>query len=312
MTLRDVDDREERTRALRGLLGSPIVGADEQAYALIRLAGTSASRQHPAGDLRVPAQGRQHRCPRVRPADGGGAASALRITPASLSGRKRPPDEWPALSDRACVILLLTLVALERSGAQTAIAELARDVERAGADVHPPISVDFRQRSERVAFADGLDLLCAWGIVQHSPARARATRGKSKVMTRRCSRSIAGASPAAAPRPRGGARGDDAGPAHRRERAPSADPRGRESRPRGAARATADRGPRAAARRPRRRRSRLLPQPARADRERRGRRDRLRSRAAGRGQRLDRRRPVVHGRAVPHELNRQAGRPAAL
>ena len=90
------------------------------------------------------------------------------IRPASVSGRQRPPDEWPALSDRACVLLLLTLVALERGGAQTAIADLARDVERAGADVEPPLSVDFRARSERVAFADGLDLLCAWGVLEHT------------------------------------------------------------------------------------------------------------------------------------------------
>jgi uncharacterized protein (TIGR02678 family) len=66
------------------------------------------------------------------------------------------------------VLLLLTLVALERGGAQTAIAELAREVERGGADVEPPIEVDFRQRSARVAFADGLDLLCAWGVLEHT------------------------------------------------------------------------------------------------------------------------------------------------
>jgi uncharacterized protein (TIGR02678 family) len=32
----------------------------------------------------------------------------------------------------------------------------------------PPTTVDFRQRSERVAFADGLDLLCSWGIIEHT------------------------------------------------------------------------------------------------------------------------------------------------
>ncbi len=177
MILRDVDDREERTRALRGLLGSPIVGADEQAYALIRrhereLASTlqvTYGYQLEVGSTAARASG----LPTAE-----GLRRPLRIRPASISGQKRPPDEWPALSDRACVILLLTLVALERGGAQTAIAELARDVERAGADVHPPITVDFRQRSERVAFADGLDLLCAWGIVQH-------TSGSRESYTRR-------------------------------------------------------------------------------------------------------------------------------
>jgi uncharacterized protein (TIGR02678 family) len=72
------------------------------------------------------------------------------------------------LSDRGCLLVLLTLVALERGGAQTAIADLARDVERAGADVDPSVTVDFRERAERMAFADGLDLLCAWGVLEHT------------------------------------------------------------------------------------------------------------------------------------------------
>src|SRR5947208_297623 len=72
------------------------------------------------------------------------------------------------LDNRACVLLLMTLVALERGGVQTAIADLAQEVERAGTDVEPPVSVDFRQRSERMAFADGLDLLCAWGVIEHT------------------------------------------------------------------------------------------------------------------------------------------------
>jgi len=97
-----------------------------------------------------------------------GVRRPLHVRPASATGRARPRDEWPVLSDRGCVLLLLTLVALERGGAQTAIAELAREVERGGADVEPPIEVDFRQRSARVAFADGLDLLCAWGVLEHT------------------------------------------------------------------------------------------------------------------------------------------------
>jgi uncharacterized protein (TIGR02678 family) len=66
------------------------------------------------------------------------------------------------------VLLLLTLVALERGGAQTAIADLAREVQLAGADVDPPVAVEFRERAERLAFADGLDLLCAWGVLEHT------------------------------------------------------------------------------------------------------------------------------------------------
>jgi uncharacterized protein (TIGR02678 family) len=166
-TLRELDDHEERTRALRALLAVPFVGAGDPAYALVRRherelanrlqvtygyqleVGSTAAR---ASGLPTPA----------------GLRRPLRIRPASVSGRKRMPDEWAALSDRGCVLLLLTLVALERGGAQTAIAELAQEVERAGADVTPPVTVDFRQRSERMAFADGLDLLCAWGVIEHT------------------------------------------------------------------------------------------------------------------------------------------------
>lgn len=167
MTLRDVDDRDERARALRALLSAPFVDAGDPAYALIRrherdLATTlqvTYGYQLEVGSTAARASG-------LPTPDG--LRRPLRIRPASVSGRKRAPDEWTALSDRACVILLLTLVALERGGAQTAIADLARDVERAGADVEPPIAIDFRQRSERMAFADGVDLLCAWGIIEHT------------------------------------------------------------------------------------------------------------------------------------------------
>lgn len=167
MTLREIDDREERTVALRALLGGPFVGADEPAYALIRrherelastLQATYGYQLH-VGSTAARAMG----LPTPE-----GLRRPLRIRPASISGRKRPPDEWPALGDRASVVLLLTLVALERGGAQTAIAELAREVERAGADVEPPLGIDFRQRSERLAFADALDLLCVWGVVEHT------------------------------------------------------------------------------------------------------------------------------------------------
>ena len=167
MTLREIDDRDERTRALRALLTAPFVGAQAPAYALIRqhereLAATLQATygyQLEVGSTAARASG---------PPTPAGLRRPLRIRPASISGRKRPTDEWPVLTDRACVVLLLTLVALERGGAQTAIAELAREVERAGADVKPPIRVDFRERPERVAFADGLDLMCSWGVIAHT------------------------------------------------------------------------------------------------------------------------------------------------
>jgi uncharacterized protein (TIGR02678 family) len=166
-TLRELDDREERTQALRALLATPFVGAEEQAYALVRrhereLASTlqvTYGYQLEVGSTAARASG-------LPTPDG--LRRPLRIRPASVSGRKRAPDEWAALGDRACVLLLLTLVALERGGPQTAIAELGQEIERAGADVEPPITVDFRQRSERMAFADGLDLLCAWGVIEHT------------------------------------------------------------------------------------------------------------------------------------------------
>jgi uncharacterized protein (TIGR02678 family) len=167
VTLRELDDRGERTRALRALLAATFVGADEPAYALVRrhereLASTLQSTygyQLEVSSTAARASG---------PPTPAGLRRPLRIRPASISGRQRPLDEWPALGDRGCVLLLLTLVALERGGAQTAIAELARDVERAGADVDPPVSVDFRERSERLSFADGLDLLCSWGVLDHA------------------------------------------------------------------------------------------------------------------------------------------------
>ena len=177
MTLRELDDSAERTQALRALLTAPFLGAREPAYALVRrhereLAATLQSTygyQLEVGSTAARASG---------PPTPDGLRRPLRVPPASISGCRRPPDEWSALSDRGCVLLLLTLVALERGGAQTAIAELARDVERAGADVEPPVSVDFRERSERGAFADGLDLLCSWGVLEH-------TSGSHESYTRR-------------------------------------------------------------------------------------------------------------------------------
>jgi uncharacterized protein (TIGR02678 family) len=167
MTLRELDDREERTQALRALLAVAFVDASDPAYRLVRrhereLAATLQATygyQLEVGSTAARAVG---------PPTPAGLRRPLRIEPASTSGRKRPPDDWPALSDRGCLMLMLTLVALERGGAQTAIADLAREVERAAGDVEPPLVIDFRERSERVAFADGLDLLRSWGAIKHT------------------------------------------------------------------------------------------------------------------------------------------------
>lgn len=177
MTLRELDDREERTQALRALLTAPFVDAADPTFTLIRrhereLAATLQATYGYQLEVRST----------VARATGlptpAGLRRPLRIRPASVSGRRRPPDDWPVLSDRACVMLMLTLVALERGGAQTAIADLAREVERAGADVEPPLAVDFNERGERVAFADGLDLLRWWGVIEH-------TSGSHESYTRR-------------------------------------------------------------------------------------------------------------------------------
>lgn len=167
MTLRELDDRTERCKAMRALLAAPFLDAKDPTYALVRrhereLARTLQSTygyQLEVGSTAARATG---------PPTEQGLRRPLRIRPASVTGRRRAPDEWPALGDRACVLLLLTLVALERGGAQIAIADLARDVAYAAGDVEPPLSVDFRQRAERLAFADGLDLLRSWGVIEHT------------------------------------------------------------------------------------------------------------------------------------------------
>ena len=174
---------------MRALLAAPFVGADEPAYVLIRRHERElASALQVTYGYQLEVGSTAARASGLPTPDG--LRRPLRIKPASASGRKRPPDEWPVLNDRACALLLLTLVALERGGAQTAIAELAQEVERAGSDVEPPVGVDFRQRSERMAFADGLDLLCAWGGDQPHLGLARelhasrAGRGRSAVHRR--------------------------------------------------------------------------------------------------------------------------------
>jgi len=167
MTLRREDDREEHRTASRALLAAPFVDAHEPEYALIRRHERELARtlqttfgyQLQIGSTAARASG---------PPTDAGLHRPLRIRPQSATGRRRPVDAWPALSDRGCVLLLLTLAALERGTTQTVIAELARSVELAGAGADPVITVDFRARAERVAFADGLDLLCSWGVLQHT------------------------------------------------------------------------------------------------------------------------------------------------
>ncbi|MDP8968625.1 MAG: TIGR02678 family protein [Actinomycetota bacterium] len=167
MTLRREDDRDERRAATRALLAAPFVDARDPVYALIRRHERELARafqttfgyQLEIGSTAARASG---------PPTAAGLQRPLRIRPQSASGQRRPVDAWPTLSDRGCVLLLLTLAALERGTSQTVIAELARAVELAGAGADPVIAVDFRARAERVAFADGLDLLCAWGVLQHT------------------------------------------------------------------------------------------------------------------------------------------------
>jgi len=167
MTQREQEDRDERRTALRALLAAPFVDAADAAYSLVRrhereLASRLQSTygyQLEVGSTAARASG---------PPTPEGLRRPLRIRPASASGRRRPPDDWPVLGDRGCVLMLLTLVALERGGAQTAIADLARGVELAGADVDPPVVINFRERAERMALADGLDVLCGWGVLEHT------------------------------------------------------------------------------------------------------------------------------------------------
>jgi len=165
--VRTLEIEEEQRVAFRALLASLFVGAGVPAYALVRRHEPELARI--ATDvfgyrLHVGATAaRLVGAPTER-----SARRPLRAAPVSVSGRARPRDEWPALSDRAAVLLLCTLAALERGGAQTALAELARDTAAAAAECDAPIAVDFLARAERVAFADGLELLVAWGVLEHT------------------------------------------------------------------------------------------------------------------------------------------------
>jgi uncharacterized protein (TIGR02678 family) len=167
VTVGEIDAREERTRALRALLSAPLLDAGDPDYALVRrhereLARTLQSTlgyQLEVGSTAARASG---------PPTPDGLRRPIRVPPTSLSGRRRPVDEWPALDDRGCLLLLLTLASLERGGRQIALADLALEVERSGADIDPTVTVDFRERRERAAFADGLEVLCGWGVLEHT------------------------------------------------------------------------------------------------------------------------------------------------
>ena len=177
--LRALEVADERREALRALLAAPFVGAGESAYALVRHHERELART--AADLlgyRLEVGATAARL--SGPPTSDGVRRPIRIRPVSASGHARPVDEWPALSDRAAVLLFLTLAALERGGAQVAIADLARAVAQAGADADPPIAVDFDARHERVAFADGLDLLVAWGVVAHTAGARESYRRREQ------------------------------------------------------------------------------------------------------------------------------------
>lgn len=156
---------DERRSALRALLAEPFVGAEAEAFRLIRRHDLELVRR--CADLLgyhlhvTPSFARLVKVPTERSLRRG-----LRVPPSGVSARDRSRDEWPRLSDRGVVLLFLTLAALERGGQQTVIGELADDVASAGARCDPPLPVDFERRTERVAFADGLELLCHWGVLR--------------------------------------------------------------------------------------------------------------------------------------------------
>lgn len=164
---RALDVVAERREAMRALLATPFVDASDPVFRLVRHHERELART--AADLfgyRLEIGATAARL--SGPPTAAGLHRPVRIRPASATGRARAVDEWPALSDGAAVLLFLTLAALERGSAQVALADLARAVAQAGADAEPPIAVDFETRHERVAFADGLDLLVAWGVLEHT------------------------------------------------------------------------------------------------------------------------------------------------
>lgn len=164
-TTLELREQEELRQATRALLREPFVGADEPAFPLVRrheavLARRFAELWGYKLDV-TPGFARLHKRP--TPA---GVRRSLRVPPTSAYGRARPRDEWPRVDRRRATLLLLTAAALERSGQQTVVGELARAVVESGGRCEPPLEVDFDRRPERLAFADMLDLLCHWGVLR--------------------------------------------------------------------------------------------------------------------------------------------------
>ncbi|MGH3002909.1 MAG: TIGR02678 family protein [Gaiellaceae bacterium] len=164
-TTLELRERDELRRAARALLRQPFVAADDAAFPLVRRHEPELVRRfaHFWGYLLdvTPGFARLYK----RPTDAA-LRRPLRIPPGTPSGRRRPRDEWPRLDRRRATLLFLTIAALERSRRQTVVGDLARDVAEAGSSCDPSLEVDFDQRSERLAFADALDLLCHWRILR--------------------------------------------------------------------------------------------------------------------------------------------------
>lgn len=155
---------EERRTAARALLAEQLLDAEHPAYALARRHEQALARRF--SDLLgyrlelAPGFARLVK----RPTEAA-LRRPLRIRPGSASGRARARDDWPALDRRRAVLLMLALAALERSGQQTVVGELARAVADAGGRCEPPIAVDFEARAERLALADVLDFLVGLGVI---------------------------------------------------------------------------------------------------------------------------------------------------
>jgi uncharacterized protein (TIGR02678 family) len=164
-TTLELRETDELRRATRALLREPFVGADHPSFPLVRRHEAALARRFAdfwGYQLDVtPGFARLFK----RPTDAG-LRRPLGIPPGTPSGRRLACDEWPRLDRRRATLLALTMAALERTGQQTVVGELARAVAEAAGRCEPPIAVDFERRPERLAFADVLDLLCHWGILR--------------------------------------------------------------------------------------------------------------------------------------------------
>jgi uncharacterized protein (TIGR02678 family) len=165
LTSLELQLHEQQREATRALLERPFLGADHPAFAFVRRHERELARRF--SELwgykleTTPTFARLLKRP-----TGASLRRPIRIRPGTVSGRQRPRDEWPQVDRRRATLLFLTLAALERSGQQTVVGELARQVAEAGAGCEPGIEIDFELRSERLAFADVLDLLCDWGLLR--------------------------------------------------------------------------------------------------------------------------------------------------